>query len=580
MIPIAQRITNRLLLSEGHPDVDPHSPDYDRQTAEDRLYHTIGPMTKTPRWTGTWTSPGEPPADFRPNGPAPQWTPEEVVFAYAGDPNLLFKGSGNPRSPEYGTRGGAPLLRLAKRVARFYRRDKDRSFIADLYGNGMIAVAQSTHPGFDEARSAYIPWMTRNVQSAMEHGIGGENRTDRAAGEDSEKTGLRGLKSIMKEKDPAAIRAAANVVKGQYREKRSHDKNPDNPFGPFSSAYYQAAMAHADAVESGDEDAIERSMSRMQQIVDDIDDYSTPIRGASTGLGQAISTPDRKTSIGVASIDAPASSDNEAGMAGNIVGDTDDENTFSPEMVYYVLGIALSYDIGKILSGSTRYKQMAAELGADNIGGVMTVNELRYVIRTLGPIGSNYPGRGQMRANTDIPRDSRGWWQPNEDPEIEPLPSGEGTWKSIWTRSNYQSLGPTAITEEMTDEVREFEKLGIQTARVIKSKAKGKVEVVSKVAVANTIKAATVKLKIIAHIHRDHLGLDNVGDAYTAEDRNRLVSAGVISESLDQFDARLISETCHRMITKANRALTFDYGYRPIKRNVIESRLTRAAILR
>lgn len=587
MEAIAQKIANRLngIFENTQANQaswkNPDNPDYDRQRAEDALYHTIGPLTSEPRWSGSWTSPGEPVPEFSPGGPAPQWTQKEIAYAYAGDPALLFRGSGNPRSPEYGNKGGSPMLRLAKRVARFYARATDRSFIADLFGNGSIELAQSMQPGFDEARSPFISWVSRNVQSAMEHGIGGENRTSRAAGDDST-TGLRGAQALLKEKDPDAIRQAASVVKGEFQNQRRHDKHDDNPFGPFSSAYYQSAMAYADALESKDEVAIEKAQNRLRQLIDDIDEYSTNIRGASTGLGQAISTPDRKTSIGVASIDAPGSSDNAAGMAGNIVGDGDDSSTFDPETIEYVLNIALKHDIGKVLAGSKRYAAMAAEMDPKGgMGGVMTVNELRYVIRTLGPLGSNYPGRGQMRANADVPRDSRGWWQPGEDPEIEPLRGGEGTWKSIWTRNGFQSVGPTAITEEMTEEVREFEKLGIPTARQIKvkNKAGGKqlAEVVSKVAVANTIKAATVKLKIIAHIHREQLGLDT-DDSYTTEDRRKLVSAGVLSESLDAFDSKLIAEACYAMVTKMNRALTFDPRYRVRQRNVIESRRTKAKV--
>lgn len=567
---IATKIGQRLAtLSENVNAAaykDPRNPDYDRQWAEDALFHTVGPLMDNPRWINKWSSPSEPVPGFVPGGPAPRWTPEEIIFAFAGDPNLLFKGSGNPRSPEYGNKGGSPLYRTAKRVARVYKRDNDRSFISDLYSNGFIPLVQATKPGYDEGRSPFISWIIRNVQSAMEHGVGGENRTSRAADFDSKETGLRGIRSILAEKDPEAIRQAASAVKGDYQNKRSHDKHADNPFGPFSMAYYQTAMGYADALESGDEEAIERSRNRIAQLVDEIDDYSTHIGGASTGLGQAISTPDRKTSIGVASIDAPSSSDNEAGMAGNIVGDTDEEGKFDPETIKYVLNIALNHDIGAILKTSPRYQAMAQEMGSDSIGGIMTVNELRYVIRTLGPLGSNYPGRGQMRKNVEIPRDSRGWWSPNEDPEIEPLRGGDGKWNSIWTRNGFQSVGPTAITEEMTEEVMEFQKLGIPTARTVKAKAKGKTEAVSKVAVANTIKAATVKLKIIAHIHRDQLGL---------EDRNKLLSAGVLSEGLDVFDSKLIAEACHMMVTKANRALTFDPRYIR-SRNVIESRRARA----
>lgn len=543
-------------ISEQYGDAswkDPHSEEYDRQWAEDALFHTIGPLTDTPQWLSRWTSESEPVPGFTPKGPAPRWTPEEVIYAMAGDPNLLFRGKDNPRSPQYGNRGGSPLFRMARKVARYYNRDKDRSFIADLYGNGFIPLVQMMQPGFDESRSPFISYVMRNLQSAMEHGTGGEVRASLAAGRESEKTGLRGMQSLLDETNPQKVREAANVVKGKYREQRSHDKHPDNPFGPFSSAYYQTAMDYADALETNNIDAIEAARNRMQQLIDDVDAYSTPVRGASTGLGQAISTPDRKTSIGIASMDAPTKGgDDEGSMAGNIPSDAGGESWIDPETVEYILSIALNYDLGSILAGSERYKAMAAELGAKRgIGGRMTVNELRYVIRTLGPLGSNYPGEGNPRTSTETPRDSRGWWQPGEDPEIEPLPDSNGFWHSIWSRNNYPAMGPQAIANEMTDEVREFNKLGIPTARKIKTKKKGNKtveEVLTKVAVGNTVKTAVIKLKIIADIHRDQLGF---GESVSHNGRT-------ILEACDPIDASIIAETCDHMVRKINRVLVFE----------------------
>lgn len=555
MTTILARLNDKFrILQEQHDDTswkDPNSPEYDRQVAEDGLFHTIGPLLDNPRWTDKWTSSSEPVPGFTPGGPAPRWTPDEIVFAFAGDPELLFSGPGNPRSPQYGNRGGSPLYRAAKRVSRIYRRDNDRSFIADMYSNGFVPLVQMMHPGYDEARSPFISYVLRNVVSAMEHGFGGEQRTSRAAGSESI-TGLRGIGSLLGETDPAKVREAANAVKGQYQTTRSHDKNPDNPFGPFSSAYYQTVMAYADALESGDPGQVEAAKSRLNQLVDQIEEYSIPVRGASTGMGQAVSTPSRNTSVGVSSIDVSTggAEGREGSMAGNIAGTEAEEPPVDTETIKYILDIALNYDLGATLSGSKRYQEMAASLGADKIGGKMTVNELRYIIRTLGAVAADYPGRGTMRANTDIPRDSKNWWSSGEDPEIEPIPGSDGgIWHSIWTRSGFESMGPTPIADEMTEEVREFNKLGIHTARQIKAKQKAtktRVEVVSKVAVANTIRAATVKLRIIAHIHRADLGV---------EESKQLRAQGLILESLDAIDLNIVCETCDWMVRKINRAI-------------------------
>jgi hypothetical protein len=562
MSAILDRLNKRFRLLAEQDQVqssdewkDPNSPNYDRQVAEDALFHTIGPLTENPRWTDqNWSSPGAPVPGFAPGAPAPRWTEYEVAIAFAGDPSLLFKAKDHPRSPLYGNKGGSPLFRLAKRVARHYARTNDRAFIEDLYGNGMIGLTQLMKPGYDQSKSPFISFAMRTVQSAMEHGIGGTQRTSRAAGEDSKETGLRGMKSLLKDTDPASVRQAAEVVKGKYRETRSHDKNDDNPFGPFSASYYQTAMGYADALESGDEDQIERAQNRMRQLIDEIEDFEVPIRGASSGLGQAISTPDRKTSIGIQSMDVSAD-DEGSSAAGNIPTDDALESTIDPESIQYVLDIAINYDLGKLLKTSDKYNEMALKGDAEGknkakpdkngrakIGGPMTAQELRYVIRKIGPLGSNYPGRGKPRANTDIPRDAKKWWQPGEDPEIEPIPGGKGLWHSIWSRSGYNPMQPTEIGNEMTKEVLEFNKLGIESARserVMKGEP-----AIGKVGVFNTANSAMVKLRLIGHIHRYELGMDE-----------SVVKGLPILEDLSTVDRSIIVETCDWMLAKLSASL-------------------------
>jgi len=104
---LLNRLERRLytISEDNNPSwKSPHTPHFDRQYAEDCLFHTVGPLTDNPRWVnGNWTSPGYnikgPPPEFEPGGPAPQWTPEEIVYAMAGDPSMLFRASENPRSP-------------------------------------------------------------------------------------------------------------------------------------------------------------------------------------------------------------------------------------------------------------------------------------------------------------------------------------------------------------------------------------------------------------------------------------------------------------------------------------------------
>jgi hypothetical protein len=437
--------------------------------------------------------------------------------------------------------GGAPMFRAARKVARKFGKDKDRDFIADLYANGFVPLTKMMKPGFDEGRSPFISYVIRSVVGAMEAGPGAEQSSLDVTADDRAK-GKLGLRAAVKSTDPEQIRQAAEVVQGKYQTERSFDKDPDNPYGQYSSAYYQAMTAYADALESGDEDRIEAQQSQMNQLVQTIQDANSQIRGAASGMGQAITNKDRKTSIGIASMDN-RKNDEASSLGDTMVGDDGQDSSLDPESINYVLDIALKHDLGALLSKDSKWSAMAAELGAKGgkLGGRMTVNELRYVIRSLGPLGSNYPGEGQMRANTNIPRDAKGWWAPGEDPEIEPMQNG-GQWNSIWKRSGYAGMQPTAIANEMTQEVDEFTKLGIPTARQVKEKKDAKTgqvkvrEVVSKVAISNTVKAARIKLQIVADIHKDQLGLgEGVGDK---------IPEGLFT---DKIDREIVVETATRL---------------------------------
>jgi len=585
---------------------DPHSGAYDRQRAEDALYHTIGPLTDSPTWdTKDWSSKSEPVDGFRPGAPAPQWTPEELVFAFAGDPSLLFKASGNPKSPGYGDMGGAPLYRLARRVANTYGRGTDKSFVADLYSNGFIPLTQMMQPGYDEKRGPFISYIMRTVQSAMEHGTGGSTTGDMAQGHQSQfftdpdgnmrkrKPGdageegwtehsAIGIKGLLKLTDPQAVRQAAQVVQGKYQTEKHHDKHPGNPFGGFSPQYFGLANQYADALEAGNPEAVEASQNQLRQLLTDVEDMNASIGGASTGLGQAVSTPNRGKcalckgqgaikdprdpegglikcekcggdgvdGVGVQSMDVPA--DDGKTMAGNVLGGDDGEDgTVDPESIEYILDLAINHDLSKILATSEKYNELATMSGAKvdkktgraKLGGPMTANEMRYLIRSLGPLGSNYPGRGRARANTKIPRDGKKWWQPGEDPEIEPLAEG-GMWHSLWSRNNYPTMGPTEIAAEMTKEVLEFEKVGVASARAAKVAQSG--TAVSKVAISNTTKAGRIKLMIIADIHRDQIGVRAEGKkSYQIP----------LMEDLDPIDCHMIATVCESMIRRIDRSL-------------------------
>lgn len=664
---IQSRISRRLFLEDTvEKEKDVHDSDYDRQRAEDLLYHTIGPLTTKPRWSGQWTSDTEPPESFVPHGNAPRWTVEELVMAYAGDPALLSDSGSrdNPRSPKYGTKGGSPLYRAARKIAKHYGKQGDSSYIEELYSNGMIVLLRNCQAGQDQSRSPFISFVSRSVNSAMLHGVGGEARTSSAVHSDKD---IKGLRAILDETNPNKVRKAASIVGGKFRDERSHELSTENPFGVFSYDYYNLLMNYAGALESGDDANIQNNKSDIRDLIQKIEDYSIHIPGASTGVGQAVSTSDRNKNLSISninmdhierlartndatvarrlgeivderfrsnnkntgnvssnnpygihspkfytlankladalrikddetinsirdeiqdlmvkiekykndaakyakkitSVDVPVD-DSGSTLAGSLPGgssSTEENISDMQEATTYLLEIALKTDISSVLSGSIKYKNIAKQLGAKEgkIGGALTVNEFRYLIRSLGSQASNYPGKGNIRTNIKIPRDSRGWWKPFEDPEIEPfrlqnesispiinIPqalqseyNANSLWRSYWMRNGYKSMGPTEIAQEMTNEVEEFNRYGIPTDRKITVK-KNKSEAVSKVAIFTALNAAKIKIMIISDTHSEDVG--RVGRLGYDEPSND--SEGYMDESIGTDSMRVLVENVRRM---------------------------------
>ena len=323
-----------------------------RQEAEDALFHTVGPLLANPKWVDSeWKNPGNPPPGYQPGGDAPRWTPEDVIFAMAGQPSMLFTGQkDNPSSHEYGSKGGAPLFRKAKQIARMYNRRNDKDLISDLYQNGFVPLLRMMQPGFDEGRSPFISYVIRNIESSMGHGVGATKQSLAVIGFKND--GLIGLKGILELDDPSQIRKAANQIGVEYRNTPSNEKKDANPFGIYSPIYFQLTNEYADALESGNLEVISAVEDKIKRQIDKIEDENVQILGASTGVGQAISTPDRKTSINIASMDAPSSGggDDVAGMAANIPGSDADktamEKSEESEVLQLILDRAMKLDFG------------------------------------------------------------------------------------------------------------------------------------------------------------------------------------------------------------------------------------------
>lgn len=579
MPTIAERINSRLMtIRENTEDLswkDPNNPNYDRQMAEDALFHTIGPLMDNPRWLSRWMGEGTPPPGFTPGGPAPRWTENEVVMAYAGDPRLLHHSGGrdNPRSPSYGDRGGAPLYRMARGIARKYRRDRDPSFIEELYQNGFVELTKLMKPGYDEGRSAFISWVKANVQGAMTHGTSGSGQEAiKARGDVAKGSGLVGLQGLLKAKSPEDARKVAGQVKGKFATGRHFDKHDDNPFGQHSYQVHTLANQMADAMESGNEEAVAEIKNQISKQIEQIDQSQEMVLGASTGIGQAVSTQDRATSVGVNSMDMPTS--DGTGKMGDSLAGPEREGVYSDidtESVSMVLQYALMNDIGAEIGNDAEFGKMAVSFGlkpdaksnksiGEQIGGPMSATEYRCILRKLGVGAAEYPGKGQVRSALNIPRDAKGWWKPGEDPEIEAIPQG-GTWRSAWLRRGHPELDNYEIADEFTKEYLEFAQLGIKGVDARLQAAQSGKQALSQVSIGKAVTSALIKVKLARQLMELEGAFDSMAESVRAKGLP-------LMEDFDPIDRRILREAFDFVIRKLTRSVVLEAAAlkgRPIK---------------
>lgn len=274
-------------------------------------------------------------------------------------------------------------------------------------------------------------------------------------------------------------------------------------------------------------------------------------------------------------VSADATADDEKGSIGSSLADTRDEGDKgeNAEVIHYILEKCLTNDPAKLISGVPKYRNKIVEilrsinslggidkeLNIDDVRGIITAAEYRYLLRGIAPfLAGKYPGMGKPRSKTNIPRDKTGWWSPGEDPEIEPLdyvkkanPEAEleDTWTSIWVREGMPRYGTTEIATEMTKEVMEFQQLGIPTAR----QSKGDKPVVSKQSVNIGYQSALAKFKMMRAIFQDELGLSE-----SRSDRK------VFVEEIDVVDKEMIEEAFNTIILSLHKVLVED-----IKKTVI-----------
>jgi len=321
---------------------DPNSSDYDRRVAENALFHTIGPLTDNPKWTREWTSLdakySQAPPYFVPGGDAPTWTQNEVVYAYAGDPDMLGRFMReNPRSPEYGGRGGSPLYRVANKIARKYKRP-DKHFISDIYQNGLVALTRLMQPGYDQGKSPFISYVSRTIEGAVENGLSGKTRDVITAGAD--------IKRVLATQDVNEISSYLAPIDGKYKTEKSWDKVEGNPYGPYTSQFYASVGNYLSAIQSGDEEQLDAAVGQLMDLADEIGEQNY-LLGATTGVGQAMSTPNRNVaSVNLTSTDLPAGEEGKGTFGDTLAAPKQEtQDQITPEIVNYVLNLAIETDL-------------------------------------------------------------------------------------------------------------------------------------------------------------------------------------------------------------------------------------------
>lgn len=599
---------------------NPRSPDYDRQYAEDCLYHTMGPATNNPRWASKpWSSRSgsTPPDGYTPGGVAPKWSNEEIIAAFAGLPDERnFHNRDSNVSPASGTMGGAPLYRVAKQAAKISasshggRMNKD--LIEDCWSNGMQALLKLLVPGADRAKSPFISWAITQVSGAMTGGVGSDKRTkmllqtesnyyvtpegqikDRlpeiaqrpktsesaeafqarrersmAQHQAAEASWTRitayGIPSLLEMTNPEQIYAATDIVKDDFRYESSAEFDAGNPFGRYSAEYYMYGNELAGALEAKDVERIEAAKNDLVKLMQQAESASVLTLGTKTGLmpGHTITTPDRKSRMQIRSMSGGKPS-KETGEPEEMQIETPkekdtDESVQAREIFNQLISLCLNYDLAKFFK-NTDILRKAEELAVckNGVGGYMTSNEFRFLIRNYGSVAGDYPGKGTVRENLSTPREVKGWWSAYEDPEIEPIPGSDETWESIWSRSGYPTMtSPKAIADEMSAEASEFEKgfkvgsgdeektvqIAINPSRKVKANGMS----ISRQKVAEDLTRAICKFQIVTMAQRSSLALE---ESYFAEVNGSL--AQVIIE--DDIDRKIMIRTLDEIIQHSNR---------------------------
>lgn len=557
--------------SNSAPWIDPYAPGYNRGFAEDILHHTINPLQPNASYTNEWKSTAfSPPPDFAPGGPAPQFTPEQMMIALAGDPTVAITGQARTdlekgRSPRTsGSYGSAPLYRLAKKLATKGSRSGSWE---DYYSLGLTALSQMLRPGVDSGKGPFVKRVMVDVRQAMLNGLGGTAETMAASGRSSQLHkdhplyGIKGLQSIIDNPTAEQAMLVANQIKPPFDTESSSAKSIDNPFGWYSADIAKACKEFANKVASGDESATAEALNEIKALQERIDLFNTASsKGATTGMLSTIDTPDRVTKIKTSSLDKPkeGAEGQVTSAAASVPGRAEQEaNKLDPGMIGDMIELML-YGYADMIK-DTRYMAQLTELGLPT-GGSSTYDttkvkdtEYRMLLRILGESAANYPGKGVERSNVKVPRGNPGWYVAGtEDPELEPTTEGE-PYETPWLRSGMPVLSLDGIRRSFEQEEEELQKLA----------SEGKVAVPGKLTVSTKLSRDRYndvlgKLKAVAIILRNEASETGRKRKAKTEQEKALQaqqSAYNFFNEWDATDRAIVVESLDKLIKSVDRRL-------------------------
>jgi hypothetical protein len=276
-------------------------------------------------------------------------------------------------------------------------------------------------------------------------------------------------------------------------------------------------------------------------------------------------------------------SDEGGTMAGQVVGSRN-RNRLSkvsvqitaPETVTALINFALQNDVSEAIPLDSPVREKIKNYAVSDIDddipgfykglgkkdpesliprGSLTATELRLILRTFGV--DNFFGKEIPRDTVD-PRGAPGWWEPGEDPEIEPYTDKDGDekmWNSIWRRNGSKSMitehgfNGAAVQDELAQETKEFKELGIATTAVIRLGAgrdKGRELTVSNVRLSKQQKSGLVKVAGAAQLIK-----------------SEIMDEGIVTlpilESIDDLDKHALLEACDYVITMYNKVMLEDH---------------------